>query len=76
MPSDSLCVLTGFHIVAHIPFDALKQLVAEANRVLTPGGLLILETPNAENLLVGTQTFSLDPTHEKQIPQMLLEFLV
>ncbi|MGA9222050.1 MAG: methyltransferase domain-containing protein [Pseudomonas graminis] len=76
MPSDSLCVLTGFHIVEHIPFDDLKQLVAEANRVLKPGGLLILETPNAENLIVGTQNFYLDPTHEKPIPHMLLEFLV
>ncbi len=76
MPSDSLCVLTGFHIVEHIPFDDLKQLVAEGNRVLKPGGLLILETPNAENLIVGTQNFYLDPTHEKPIPHMLLEFLV
>ncbi|TDV47380.1 O-antigen chain-terminating methyltransferase [Pseudomonas graminis] len=76
MPSDSLCVLTGFHIVEHIPFEDLKQLVAEANRVLKPGGLLILETPNAENLIVGTQNFYLDPTHEKPIPHMLLEFLV
>jgi len=76
MPSDSLCVVSGFHIVEHIPFDDLKLLVAEANRVLKPGGLLILETPNAENLIVGTQNFYLDPTHEKPIPHMLLEFLV
>lgn len=76
LPSESLCVLTGFHIVEHIPFGDLKLLVAEANRVLKPGGLLILETPNAENLIVGTQNFYLDPTHEKPIPHMLLEFLV
>ena len=76
MPSESLSVLTGFHIVEHIPFDDLKALVLEANRVLKSGGLLILETPNAENLIVGTQNFYLDPTHEKPIPHMLLEFLV
>jgi SAM-dependent methyltransferase len=76
MPNDSLCVVSGFHIVEHIPFDGLKLLVVEANRVLKPGGLLILETPNAENLIVGTQNFYLDPTHEKPIPHMLLEFLV
>jgi len=75
LPSDSLTVLSGFHIVEHIPFDALKALVSEANRVLKPGGLLILETPNAENLIVGTQNFYLDPTHERPIPHMLLEFL-
>lgn len=76
LPSDSLTVLSGFHIVEHIPFDALQALVSEANRVLKPGGLLILETPNAENLIVGTQNFYLDPTHERPIPHMLLEFLV
>ncbi|MFK3906787.1 class I SAM-dependent methyltransferase [Pseudomonas monteilii] len=76
LPDESLTVLSGFHIVEHIPFDALKALVSEANRVLKPGGLLILETPNAENLIVGTQNFYLDPTHERPIPHMLLEFLV
>ncbi|MDZ5601441.1 class I SAM-dependent methyltransferase [Pseudomonas sp. RP23018S] len=76
LPDESLTVLSGFHIVEHIPFDALKSLVSEANRVLKPGGLLILETPNAENLIVGTQNFYLDPTHERPIPHMLLEFLV
>jgi SAM-dependent methyltransferase len=76
MPSESLVLLTGFHIVEHIPFDDLKKLVIEAHRVLKPGGLLIFETPNAENLIVGTQNFYLDPTHERPIPYMLLEFLM
>ncbi|MFJ4343844.1 class I SAM-dependent methyltransferase [Pseudomonas sp. NPDC089401] len=76
IPSDSLCVMTGFHIAEHIPFDSLKTLVAEAHRVLKPGGLLILETPNSENLIVATQNFYLDPTHERPIPHLLLDFLV
>ena len=76
LPSESLAVLTGFHIAEHIPFDDLKELIGEAKRVLKPAGLLILETPNAENLIVGTQNFYLDPTHERPIPYMLLEFLM
>lgn len=76
LPSDSLAVLTGFHIAEHILFDDLKELVSEAKRVLKPAGLLILETPNTENLIVGTQNFYLDPTHERPIPSMLLEFLM
>jgi O-antigen chain-terminating methyltransferase len=75
LPDESLTVVSGFHIAEHLPFGDLKVLVAEALRVLKPAGLLILETPNAENLVVGTQTFYLDPTHERPIPHLLLGFL-
>lgn len=76
LPDESLTVVSGFHIAEHIPFKDLKVLVAETLRVLKPAGLLILETPNAENLVVGTQNFYLDPTHERPIPHLLLSFLV
>ncbi|MGY1449131.1 methyltransferase domain-containing protein [Pseudomonas chlororaphis] len=75
LPDESLTVVTGFHIAEHIPFEDLKVLVVETLRVLKPAGLLILETPNSENLVVGTQTFYLDPTHERPIPHLLLSFL-
>ena len=47
----SQVVVTGFHIAEHIPFSDLQVLVQEALRVLKPGGLLILETPNPENIV-------------------------
>lgn len=75
-PDASLSAVTGFHIAEHIPFDDLQALVSEALRALRPGGLLILETPNAENISVGTTGFYLDPTHERPIPQLLMSFLV
>ncbi|SDX27592.1 O-antigen chain-terminating methyltransferase [Pseudomonas syringae] len=75
LPDESLAVVSGFHIAEHIPFDDLKRLVGEALRVLKPAGLLILETPNSENVVVGTQTFYLDPTHTCPIPHLLLSFL-
>jgi len=74
-PDASLCIVSGFHIAEHLPFDVLQQLVQEAKRVLVPGGLLILETPNPENISVGTNSFYLDPTHERPIPAELLSFL-
>lgn len=40
------------------------------------GGVLILETPNPENVEVGTSSFYLDPTHQRPIPPLLLSFLV
>jgi SAM-dependent methyltransferase len=74
--SDESCsIVSGFHIAEHLPFDSLKTLVAEALRVLKPGGLLILETPNPENIIVGTTDFYMDPTHLRPIPPRLLAFL-
>ncbi len=74
-PDSSLAIVSGFHIAEHIPFELLDKLVQEALRVLKPGGLLILETPNPENVVVGTANFYLDPTHQRPIPPLLLEFL-
>jgi SAM-dependent methyltransferase len=75
LPSESQLVVSGFHIAEHLPFEVLQKLVAEALRVLQPGGVLILETPNPENLTVGTSSFYLDPTHVRPIPPLLLAFL-
>ena len=71
----SQCIISGFHIAEHIAFDDLQTLVIHALRVLKPGGLLILETPNPENVVVGTSSFYLDPTHQRPIPPLLLSFL-
>lgn len=71
----SQTVVSAFHLVEHMPFDQLQELVMQAMRVLKPGGLLIMETPNPENLVVGTSNFYVDPSHEKPIPPLLLSFL-
>jgi len=71
----SASVISAFHLVEHLPFDHVKDLVAECQRVLKPGGLLIMETPNPENFMVATQSFYLDPTHLRPIPPDLLAFV-
>jgi O-antigen chain-terminating methyltransferase len=75
LPPESIAIVSGFHIAEHLPFEALQTLFDEAYRVLVPGGLLILETPNAENVLVGTLTFHMDPTHNKPLPPGFMSFL-
>jgi len=75
LADDSQLAVTGFHIAEHIPFEDLQQLVQESLRVLKPGGLLILETPNSENLVVATTEFYMDPTHSQPIPANLLAFV-
>ena len=76
LPSESLSIVSGFHIAEHLSLDDLQSLIKEAQRVLKPAGLLILEAPNTENLVVGTSSFYLDPTHQRPLPSALLNFLV
>jgi O-antigen chain-terminating methyltransferase len=75
LPDESQVLVSAFHVVEHIAFEQLQTLVQQALRVLKPGGLLIMETPNPENILVATCNFYVDPSHERPIPPMLLSFL-
>lgn len=74
--SESLGLVSAFHLVEHIEFDAFIALAQNAYRALQPGGLLILETPNPDNFRVGTYSFYLDPTHRNPIPMELSKFTV
>jgi len=76
LPTESQGAVTGFHIIEHLPFPILLEILDETVRVLKPGGLAIFETPNPENLLVGSHTFYLDPTHIRPLPASLMRFLV
>jgi O-antigen chain-terminating methyltransferase len=75
-PAHSCAAITAFHLVEHLPFGTLLQLVDAARRALKPGGCLIFETPNPENLDVSMCSFWLDPTHRRPLPPHLLEFVV
>ena len=75
-PSHSHAAITGFHIVEHLPLQTLLLLFDECFRVLSPGGVVIFETPNPENLVTGACDFYLDPTHQKPIPPLTLSFLI
>lgn len=72
--SQSLGAVTGFHIAEHIPFNNLYRLFQAAHRALVPGGFIIFETPNPENLVVGSHNFYMDPSHLHPLPPALLEF--
>jgi SAM-dependent methyltransferase len=76
VPERSLSAITAFHFVEHVPVDRLIQLIDLSVRALQPGGLLVLETPNPENLIVGASSFYLDPSHLRPLPPELLRFLV
>ena len=76
LPDGSLSAVTAFHFAEHLPLETLVRFLDEAGRTLKPGGLIILETPNPENLLVGSCNFYLDPTHKNPIPIPTMKLLL
>ena len=50
-------------------------MTQESLRALAPGGVLLFETPNPENLIVGATNFHIDPTHKHPLPWQVLETL-
>ena len=73
--NSSFDILTAFHLVEHFSSDYLLRVVNEIKRVLRPGGLTIIETPNPENIIVSTCNFYMDMTHVKPLPPQLLKFI-
>jgi SAM-dependent methyltransferase len=76
LDNESAGAITGFHIIEHLSIENLVRLLNESLRVLKPGGVVIFETPNPENVLVGSNFFYLDPTHHHPLPGELMEFLL
>ena len=75
LADSSLGAVTGFHIVEHLPLGILIKLFEETFRVLKSGGLLIFETPNPRNILVGSGDFYRDLTHRNPIHPDTINFL-
>ena len=68
----SLGGIVSFHVIEHLPPDAVDRLVRLAYTALRPGGLLLLETPNPLSVAVTAGSFWLDPTHVRPVhPEML-----
>ncbi len=72
----SLDMVTAFHVIEHLTTDALLALLEAAQRALRPGGLLIVETPDPTNLVMGACNFYLDPSHLRPMPPALTKFLI
>ena len=68
-------LISGFGLAEALPFETLRQVVQESLRVLKPGGLLILQAVNPENIGASSNQGFLDPTRRQPIPRALLAFV-
>ena len=75
-PNSSVDLITGFQIIEHLYMSDLMKLLKESYRVLKPGGVILFETPNPKNLIVGANTFYIDPSHIRPLVPETVSFLV
>jgi SAM-dependent methyltransferase/cell division protein FtsB len=72
----SVGAVTGFQFLEHIPFSLQLRLFEICLEKLAPGGIVVFELPNPENLQVGGSNFFKDPTHSTPLfPDVLAFFL-
>jgi 2-polyprenyl-3-methyl-5-hydroxy-6-metoxy-1,4-benzoquinol methylase len=76
IPDASLGAVTGFHIIEHLTIETLVEFLNQVVRVVKPGGVVIFETPNPQNVLVGSCNFYFDPTHRNPLPSQVTKFLL
>jgi glycosyltransferase involved in cell wall biosynthesis/2-polyprenyl-3-methyl-5-hydroxy-6-metoxy-1,4-benzoquinol methylase len=72
----SLHLISAFHVIEHLSFPQLNLFMGEIYRTLTYDGIVLLETPNPENIFVAANMFYRDPTHQRPIPKELAEHLL
>jgi len=75
IPDNHYHVISLIHVIEHLEFDYLLELLSETYRVLEKGGFLILETPYTKNPIVGLYNFWLDPTHKRPIHEEFIKFV-
>jgi SAM-dependent methyltransferase len=75
-PDEAWGAITAIHLLEHLAADRLLGLLAEARRVLRPGGVLLAECPNPHSLRVGGALYWCDPTHVRPLlPELLQLYL-
>ena len=74
-PAGGLGAVVSLHVVEHLWPEVVERVVRLAFRALRPGGLLLLETPNARSLRVAASRFWIDPTHRRPVHPETLRWM-
>ena len=75
LESGSVDMVSAIQLVEHLSFESLVVLLEECARVVRKGGVILMETPNCNNLLVASTWFYVDPTHRHPLHPELLRFM-
>ncbi len=76
LESNSFDIISSFHLIEHLKYDQIYEMITQCLRLLKTNGILIFETPSIDNLQVSSRTFFLDPTHINPInPDSFIFFL-
>ena len=75
LPEESQSIISAFHLLEHLQCGLIISFIENAFKALKPGGILIIEMPNSENIEVASSSFWLDPSHLRPIPVAFLTFL-
>lgn len=82
---DALEVLSTVHcvdgifagqLVEHLTFQQIQALCTLSFEKLTNDGYIILETPNPMSLAIYTHAFYMDPSHNKPVHPLTLQYLL
>jgi len=65
--------ISAMHVLEHLTFPQIYDFIKQSHQKLTSEGILIIETPNPNNLTVGTTNFFYDFTHITKLPPLLLQ---
>lgn len=74
-PDGSYGAVTALQVVEHLSLGTLRQLIREAGRLLSPGGILLFETVNP-HCPEALEWFYIDPTHQRPVYPEMLELLL
>jgi SAM-dependent methyltransferase len=75
LPDDSVGGIFAAQIIEHLAPARVISLVQLCQRKLSPGGVLVMETPNPTCLTVFADSFYKDPSHIRPLHPDMMQFL-
>lgn len=76
LPDNAVDGIFAAHLVEHLPFPKVMELIEQAGRVLQPGGIIVLVTPNVRSLFSHLEMFYLHFGHITFYHPRLLGFFL